>query len=576
MKLFRVSLSACLALLLFLFLWSFAGPLRAGVVLDEHPRGVLLNATDALQWLPDADGQWTLQQVRQLQQAGRFLSARLLPRHLDNDRPLWFKLQLQQRAAYGDWVLATGTTAIRDVQFYGPFDAAGRALAEPVHTGLSQPYATRPLGSERYVMRLLLPEPGDYTVYVRLQGGSAPIFDISAWDAAQYLQWRQHKRLFDGICYGILLALLVYNLALSFTFRDAVYGLYLGQCLMALLTLASFNGHAAHYLWGQWPGWQERGNVVPASLWLMFGVLFARSFLETRLLPWLDRLLLAGAALLLAVALLGGWGAFALAQAINESLAWVCVLLATGAALVMLRRGFALAWWYLAGQGVLFLLVLGVVLANWKWLDAPFLQANGLQIGVAAEMVVFALALASRVRDLRTAQIELRLHADHLQRAAHTDPLTGLANRAGLARGARRLLGRGGGHALLLLDLDRFKPINDTWGHDAGDAVLRAVAERLQSQLRAGDLCARLGGDEFVILLSQPLSHESLQALVHRLGAVIGAPVDYQGQALQVGASIGIACSPQDGQPLAELMRSADEAMYQAKQRGTGYAFKAG
>ena len=102
---------------------------------------------------------------------------------------------------------------------------------------------------------------------------------------------------------------------------------------------------------------------------------------------------------------------------------------------------------------------------------------------------------------------------------------------------------------------------------------MRAVASRLQAAIRAGDIVARLGGDEFVILLASPLPDDQLEALARRLEAAVRQPVDFQGQALTVGASTGIARSPQDGRTLTELMRSADQAMYQAKQSGSGHAF---
>ena len=87
----------------------------------------------------------------------------------------------------------------------------------------------------------------------------------------------------------------------------------------------------------------------------------------------------------------------------------------------------------------------------------------------------------------------------------------------------------------MLLDLDRFKPINDAHGHDAGDVVLRAVAERLQSQIRPHDLVARLGGDEFILLLAGHLPDAQLAAMAERLGAAIQAPIPFQGKALTVG-----------------------------------------
>ena len=567
MKLLRACLLLCL--LISHLPWTGATP----IVLDEHPHGLLLNNTGQLLWLADDNGALTLDDVRGAEHAARFAPLPAQRRHGEDVRPHWFKVELEQRAASGDWVLATHTTALKDVRFHGPFDAAGRALAPPVHTGLAQPYATRPLGSERYLMRLQLPGPGTYTVYVRLQGEATAILGLSVWDTAEYLQWRQHKRLFDGICYGILLALLVYNLALAGIFRDPTYGFYIGQCAFALLTLASFNGHAAHYLWGQWPWWQERGNVVLPSLWLLLGTLFARSFLDTRRVPSLDRLLQAIGAVAVGTALLGLWGWFTIAQTLNEITASVGTLLAAVAAVIVLRSGFQPARWYLGGQALLFLSVLGVVLVNWEVIQAPFLLANGLQIGVAAEMVVFAIALSRRISGLRASQTALRLHAAHLAQAAATDPLTGLANRTGLAQGAAQLLADGAPHALMLLDLDRFKPINDVHGHDAGDAVLRAVAARLQAHIRAGDIVARLGGDEFVVLLAAPRSDADLEVLALRLGAAVRQPVEFQGQALTVGASTGIARSPRDGRTLTELMRSADQAMYQAKQSGSGHAF---
>ena len=567
MKLLRACLLLCL--LLGHLSWARATP----IVLDDHPQGLQLNASGQLLWFSDDSGTLTPDEIMDPAHGDRFQPAPRMLRHGESARPYWFKVQLEQRSETGDWVLATQTTALKDVRFYGPFDATGQALARPVQTGLSQPFATRPLGSERYLMRLQLPGPGTYTVYARLVGETAPILGLSVWDTAEYLQWRQHKRLFDGICYGTLIALLVYNLVLAGIFRDATYGFYIGQCAFALLTLASFNGHAAHYLWGHWPWWQERGNVVLPGIWLIFGMLFARSFLDTRRLPGLDRLLLALGLLAALAALLGLGGQFSAAQTLNEIVSSAGALLAAVAAIIMLRRGFKPAQWYLGGQALLFLSVLGVVLVNWNVIDAPFLLANGLQIGVAAEMVVFAIALSRRISGLRASQTALRLHAAHLAQAAATDPLTGLANRTGLAQGAAHLLADGAPHALMLLDLDRFKPINDVHGHDAGDAVLRAVAARLQAHVRAGDIVARLGGDEFVVLLADPRPDADLKALALRLGEAVRQPVEFHGHALTVGASTGIARSPRDGRTLTELMRSADQAMYQAKQSGSGHAF---
>lgn len=557
-------LRACLLLWLLVGKLAWAG--GAPAVLDDHRKGLSLGSTGQLLWLVDDLGTLTIDDVRAAATDARFGPPPRMPLRGATPAYHWFKVVLEQRAASGDWVLATQTTSLQDVRFYGPFDASGTALAPPVHTGLAQPFATRPLGSERYLTRLQPPGPGTYTVYARLYSETAPSFDLSVWDTAEYLQWRQHKRLFDGICYGILIALLVYNLTLVGIFRDTTYTFYVGQCIFALLTLATFNGHTAHYLWGDTPWWQERSYFVLPSLWLFFGALFTRSFLDTRQTPLMDGVLVAIGLLAALTAVLGGLGQFAIAQTQNELLASAGIAAASLAAILVLRRGFTPARWYLGAQALLFVTVAGVVLSNWKVIDAPFMLANGLQIGVAAEMVVFAVALSTRIDSLNASQIALRLRADHLAKAATTDPLTGLTNRMGLTQGATQLLSEGGTHALQLLDLDRFKPINDTYGHDAGDEVLRAVATRLQTHTRSGDIVARLGGDEFVVMLAHAPAGDDLTALVKHLELAICQPVYFQHQELCVGVSTGVAHSPQDGPTLTELMRCADQRMYQAKQ----------
>jgi hypothetical protein len=135
--------------------------------------------------------------------------------------------------------------------------------------------------------------------------------------------------------------------------------------------------------------------------------------------------------------------------------------------LLVLARGYKPAAWYMSGQMLLFSVVLTMVLVNWGKLDWPFVMAAGLQIGVAGELVVFAIALSSRVRRLHHQSSRLETRAASLAQQARTDPLTGLLNRSGLALRAQELLERPEGHALMLLDLDRFKPVNDIHGHAA-------------------------------------------------------------------------------------------------------------
>ena len=150
---------------------------------------------------------------------------------------------------------------------------------------------------------------------------------------------------------------------------------------------------------------------------------------------------------------------------------------------------------------------------------------------------------------------------------ATTDALTGLGDRAALARHAARLESVEEVHALLVLDLDGFKAVNDTVGHAAGDAVLREVGRRVGEVAGERGVGVRLGGDEFA-LLSGPLAGPASAAaeqLAHRLEASIARPVRTQGVELSVRASVGVALHRRDGHGLEQLLRAADQAMYAAK-----------
>ncbi|RZI44540.1 EAL domain-containing protein [Herbaspirillum sp. HC18] len=159
-----------------------------------------------------------------------------------------------------------------------------------------------------------------------------------------------------------------------------------------------------------------------------------------------------------------------------------------------------------------------------------------------------------------------------LQFLASHDSLTGMWNRSGMmtkfALEIERARATGRQLAVLFIDLDRFKAVNDTLGHLAGDQLLVAAAGRMRAQLKPGDLAARLGGDEFTVLLDDPPSSGAAANLAERVINTMAQPFSIGGQEMFVTASIGIACYPADGHDAATLLKNADVAMYRAKQRG--------
>ncbi|PZW48735.1 PAS domain S-box-containing protein/diguanylate cyclase (GGDEF)-like protein [Humitalea rosea] len=158
----------------------------------------------------------------------------------------------------------------------------------------------------------------------------------------------------------------------------------------------------------------------------------------------------------------------------------------------------------------------------------------------------------------------------HIRHLALHDPLTGLANRHLLNESIREAAARGARFAVLCLDLDAFKRVNDTRGHEAGDRLLVQVAERLRGVVREGDVLARLGGDEFVILQMGVTEPEAVTAYARRVVDEMARPFDLDLQQVVIGASIGIAMCPADGTNLQDLLRHADTALYKAKADGRG------
>ncbi|PKO33831.1 MAG: hypothetical protein CVU34_10690 [Betaproteobacteria bacterium HGW-Betaproteobacteria-7] len=188
------------------------------------------------------------------------------------------------------------------------------------------------------------------------------------------------------------------------------------------------------------------------------------------------------------------------------------------------------------------------------------------EIGVLARSVD---SLQKQIDGQMAVLQEKQRELDHL--ASH-DSLTGLPNRRlfldRLAQALARSRRTGEPLALLFIDLDHFKEINDRLGHGAGDVVLRAVAERLVAEVREIDTVARLGGDEFIILLDATEDRAVITKIATAVLAVLADPVALAGESVAIGGSIGISCYPHDGANATEIIAAADKAMYRAKHEG--------
>ncbi|HXC61211.1 MAG TPA: GGDEF domain-containing protein, partial [Nitrospiria bacterium] len=161
---------------------------------------------------------------------------------------------------------------------------------------------------------------------------------------------------------------------------------------------------------------------------------------------------------------------------------------------------------------------------------------------------------------------------EHLRQIGLHDALTGLPNRILLTDRLNQALARTRWHkrlvAALFLDLDSFKMINDTLGHEIGDRLLKAVSERLTASLRDGDTVARLSGDEFVIILADVAKVEDIPPIAQKILHILAEPIQIDKHELKITTSVGISFFPDDGELVETLLKKADTAMYQAKKEG--------
>ncbi len=191
--------------------------------------------------------------------------------------------------------------------------------------------------------------------------------------------------------------------------------------------------------------------------------------------------------------------------------------------------------------------------------------------GVVLEVRSMATPDGGMVRTFTDITERKRAEARIAEMATH-DELTGLANRALFRERVEQALGRmqryGEPFALLMLDLDRFKPINDTLGHPVGDEVLKEAAIRLQLCVRETDTVARLGGDEFAIVQAQAMTRDEVGRLAQRILDSIANPIEIDGHRIEIGATIGVAFAPRDAADHDQLVTRADQALYQGKKNG--------
>jgi diguanylate cyclase (GGDEF)-like protein len=222
------------------------------------------------------------------------------------------------------------------------------------------------------------------------------------------------------------------------------------------------------------------------------------------------------------------------------------------------------AWYQTVWAGIAAFLLLLLILTAVYRSSTAYLRARQRELERRVER---------RTAELKKTTEELQESQLQLELMAHSDPLTGLPNRRMFSENFRRLLAtcqrqKNRSFTLILFDLDKFKEINDAYGHDAGDAWLKMVAQRVNSIVRQSDCVARLGGDEFAVLVADPIDASGIATLCRALAASVKEPLLVDGSVLNTTFSIGVASYPEDGKEETTLFKAADVALYRVKRTG--------
>lgn len=596
-----------LALLLGL---STTGLAMASVTLTDASSGMPLNAY--IELLEDTGGSLTIDDLATPEQQSRFHPANGRASVGQSLNPRWIKLTLQRdMRAPARWVLEVGSVTQLDLQLYQPNGQGGWQLRQ---SGERVPFSeSRDHPYRRMVFDLPILGEQPTTFYLRAFDPAGNSFPLRIWQLDELTQLAARENLALGAIYGVVFALLLYNLFILISLRDKAYFWYVLTTAFALVFIISMTGHGAQYLWpnSPVPSWLDR--ITLPSLWGLFACRFTQTLLQTKLyVRWAHHLLSMACVIYIVAIVLNLSGQRYLAAWAIALLSLTSIPAALGSAVVRWRQGFFPAQLYLYGYGLVLGSVGILLLRTTGVLQPAEWNAYVFPLAVAAESILFSFALAYRIQILkqeravalqqadrektarlaqlqasadelqaavtaRTAELaatneQLRERERELQHAAFHDPLTELPNRRYLVERCESALGHAERHkesvALLLIDLDHFKPINDRFGHAAGDLMLQVIAKRLREHVRLGDAVARLGGDEFAVLICGSDAESQAREIAERLLAELSEHVHYGAERLRVTISIGVALYPHHAQNFTGLYKIADHALYRVKELG--------
>jgi len=479
-------------------------------------------------------------------------------------RPVWLAFEVTNPGKSGALRrLAIATSWLDEIEVYI------RRTERPVEAfqaGDMRPFAERPVENRLFWFNHVF-APGTTTVLIRIATPDPMVLPVYFTTAEEAQTRAAGQEASYALLYGYLLALLAYNFILFLSLQAPRY-LYYSLFLLCFSILnITYTGHSFEWLWPGSPNWQQWANPLLMLVAAASGILFAVSFLETRkMLPRAHRIVMRGL-VTFGVLELGALLFGSRLAALLISFVFVFLFCVTMVALGALgyRSGQRAARYFLIAS--ITAVVGASISAAAVWGLIPFTAwtYRAVDIGMALDATLLAFALADQFRISQ----EERIQAEQL---AHVDPLTGINNRRAFANLVAPIWSTGQRHgrdiSVILLDLDRFKAINDKFGHATGDKALMEVANLLRQGMRNGDVVARWGGEEFIVFLPETRLAEA-RTIAERLRAAISAlRIPGDAKPLALTATFGVAHNEDRKASLEKLISVADHHLYQGKQLG--------
>lgn len=487
-----------------------------------------------------------------------------------SDRAFWIRTRLVNPTDTArEWVLVHETSYLDHLEIY--YQQSEQAPFSRESLTDRAPFAQRPIDYRTLAFSARVPPNSHTDLYIKAwyEKPDSISLQFSVYDRAHFNGVRARENLIYGAYYGALGVMTLISLMVGLLLRRQSVLSY-GALLLATGTMwLLLNGYGFQYLWPALPYWQNEGFHIVYLGFALFAFEFSKHFLGTakrfprghKLLLLLQVLCILGVGL----RLLGWYGpvlhlSFAL-------LAVVALVLPVLSAMAW-WRGLRYARWYFLAW-LIYSLSLLIVLTSAYWGVVPWGMQwlTVLQVGSLLETICLAIALTERLLNLETE----RRHALSL---AQQDPLTGLGNRRLLQLEYERFRHRhstDGKHLfLIMIDLDHFKQVNDRYGHDAGDKVLREVARLLRQHSRETDVCIRYGGEEFALLIKAD-SIDTATVVAERIREEFARhPTLYRGQPIAHTLSCGITAVERNGESMTvtDMMKHADQALYEGKAAG--------